>query len=313
MKTVDVFAPAKINLALHVTGQRADGYHLLDSLVAFADVGDHLLIQPGNTVSLTTEGAEAASVPADMNNLVMQVAGLFDDLAGASFLLTKNLPVSSGIGGGSADAAAAFRGLVQFLDIAGDVEDATLKPMADKLLALGADIPMCLLSSYAQVTGIGEKVRPISSLPQLDAVLVNPRRAVSTPTVFKAMKTRENPSLPDAFKAFDGADDFILWLAEQRNDLEEPAIRLEPAIARVKSALSADDTCHLARMSGSGATCFGLYGSAQDAKTAAESLADAHPDWWVRATRLGTQSDLALPRLRKSAPPRNPPDRSTSP
>lgn len=298
MKTVSVFAPAKINLTLHVTGQRADGYHLLDSLVAFADVGDDLFIQPGNTVSLTAEGPEAASVPADMNNLVMQVAGLFDDLAGASFLLTKNLPVSSGIGGGSADAAAAFRGLVQFLDMASDVEDAALKPLADKLLALGADIPMCLLSSYAQVTGIGEKVRLIASLPQLDAVLVNPRRAVSTPMVFKALKKRENSALPDAVTTFEGVDDFILWLAEQRNDLEEPAMGLEPAIADVKAALEADQTCCLARMSGSGATCFGLYGSTLAAATAARRVSETHPDWWVKATRLGTQTHLGLPRLR---------------
>jgi 4-diphosphocytidyl-2-C-methyl-D-erythritol kinase len=131
--------------------------------------------------------------------------------------------------------------------------------------------------------------------------------------VFKALKTRENPPLPEAFKALDGTDDFIFWLAAQRNDLEEPAIRLEPAIARVKSALAADDTCRLARMSGSGATCFGLYGSAQAAKIAAKKLSDAYPDWWVRATRLGTQTDLALPRLRKSAPQRNPQGRSTSP
>jgi 4-diphosphocytidyl-2-C-methyl-D-erythritol kinase len=300
MKTVSVFAPAKINLALHVTGQRADGYHLLDSLVAFADVGDALVIQTGNTLSLTTEGPEAASVPPDMDNLVLQVARLFDDLAGASFLLTKTLPVSSGIGGGSADAAAAFRGLLAFLCKVDDpinMEVPALQAMAAKLLTLGADIPMCLMSAYARVTGVGEIIRPISSLPSLNAVLVNPRRAVSTPTVFMAMEKRDNPPLPDAGHAFGGLDDFISWLAVQRNDLEGPAIRLEPAIDDVKSALAADATCRLARMSGSGATCFGLYGSAREAQTAAKNLSDAHPDWWVKATRLGTQTHLALPRL----------------
>jgi 4-diphosphocytidyl-2-C-methyl-D-erythritol kinase len=315
MKTVSVFAPAKINLALHVTGQRADGYHLLDSLVAFADVGDDLIIQEGNTLSLTTEGPEASSVPPDMQNLVMQVAGLFDDLAGASFLLEKKLPVSSGIGGGSADAAAAFRGLLLFLDKADDlasIDDATLKPVAEQLLALGADLPMCLLSAQARVSGIGEIVSPIRNLPQLDAVLVNPRRAVSTPTVFKAMQRRDNPPLPDLPLALEGSDDFIAWLAELRNDLEDAAIRIEPSITAVKSALESDAACRLARMSGSGATCFGLYGSAAAAKKAAKSLSEMHPDWWVKATRLGTQTHLALPRLRTAVQPHNRPDRSAS-
>ncbi|MGD9294273.1 MAG: 4-(cytidine 5'-diphospho)-2-C-methyl-D-erythritol kinase, partial [Roseobacter sp.] len=182
--SVSVFAPAKVNLTLHVTGKRPDGYHLLDSLVMFADVGDELFIQTGNTISVTTEGPEAAAVPPDMDNLVLKVATLFDEMPGASFVLTKTLPVSSGIGGGSADAAAAFRGLMTFWsggEVSVELYDPAHTPIAQKLLGLGADIPMCLLSQTARISGIGEDIQPLDGLPPLHAVLVNPRRAVSTP------------------------------------------------------------------------------------------------------------------------------------
>ncbi|WP_298839325.1 4-(cytidine 5'-diphospho)-2-C-methyl-D-erythritol kinase [uncultured Roseobacter sp.] len=299
-RAVSVFAPAKVNLTLHVTGQRDDGYHFLDSLVAFADVGDRLFIQQGNTPSLTTEGPEARDVPADMDNLILRAAGLFDDVPGVSFLLTKNLPVSSGIGGGSADAAAAFRGLLLYLskgETQPDFSTSSLAPLGDRLMALGADIPMCLLSEYARVRGIGEQIQPIDSLPTLDAVLINPRRPVSTPAVFRAMRRRDNPPMPDTATSFKSKDAFVCWLAEQRNDLEEPAMRLEPSISDALAALRAGPACALARMSGSGATCFGLYDTKEQAQTAALSLRKSHPDWWVTATQLGSQTQLALPRL----------------
>ena len=300
-KSVSVFAPAKINLTLHVAGQRADGYHLLDSIVAFADVGDDLFIQIGNTVSVTTEGPEAAAVPADMNNLVLQVARLFKDMPGASFLLTKRLPVSSGIGGGSADAAAAFRGLMTFWsggEVAAELYEPHRTPMSKALLKLGADIPMCLLSQAARIGGIGEEISPLPGMPPIDAVLVNPRRAVSTPAVFGAMQERSNPAMAQTLPSFAGFNDFVLWLAGQRNDMQSAAIALEPSIATVLTALQSDESCRLARMSGSGATCFGLYQGADAAKAAADTLQLNHPDWWVVATKIGSQTARALPRVR---------------
>lgn len=298
--SVSVFAPAKVNLTLHVTGKRPDGYHLLDSLVMFADVGDELFIQTGNTISVTTEGPEAAAVPHDMDNLVLKVAALFDEMPGASFLLTKTLPVSSGIGGGSADAAAAFRGLMTFWsggEVSSELYDPARTPMARKLLGLGADIPMCLLSQTARASGVGEAIQPLDGLPALHAVLVNPRRPVSTPSVFQALKLTDNAAMPDVLPGFAGANDLILWLSAQRNDLEAAAISLEPAISTVKAELQASAGCLLARMSGSGATCFGLYETAKSAQAAAADIRKRHADWWVRATVLGTQTQRALPRV----------------
>ncbi len=298
--SVTVFAPAKVNLTLHVTGRRADGYHLLDSLVAFADVGDSLFVQVGNTISVTTEGPEAAAVPADMSNLVLRTASLFEEMPGASFLLTKRLPVSSGIGGGSADAAAAFRGLMTFWsggEVAADMYAADRTPMADALLQLGADIPMCLMSQTARIEGVGERITPLPGIPLIDAVLVNPRKAVSTPAVFRAMRSRDNPPMPETLPQFAGYHDFVLWLEGQRNDLQAPAIELEPSIGNVLAALEGLASCRLARMSGSGATCFGLFANGAQAKEAADRLRASHPGWWVQPTRLGTQTERALPRV----------------
>ena len=297
--SVSVFAPAKVNLALHVIGKRIDGYHLLDSLVAFADVGDELCIRTGNTLSLTTEGPEVSAMPAEMDNLVLKVAALFEKVPDTSFLLTKNLPVSSGIGGGSADAAAAFRGLVTISndgETSPELFDPAQAPMTKRLLGLGADIPMCLLSQIARVSGIGEEIKPLDGVPSLHAVLVNPRCAVSTPSVFRALLHAKNEAMPD-IPRFAGSDDLILWLAAQRNDLEAAAIRVEPAIDIVKTELLASQGCRLARMSGSGATCFGLYETAEAARTAARSIAERYSNWWVRATVLGTQMQRALPRI----------------
>ena len=236
-----------------------------------------------------------------MNNLVLQVARLFKDMPGASFLLTKRLPVSSGIGGGSADAAAAFRGLMTFWsggEVAAELYEPHRTPMSKALLKLGADIPMCLLSQAARIGGIGEEISPLPGMPPIDAVLVNPRRAVSTPAVFGAMQERSNPAMAQTLPSFAGFNDFVLWLAEQRNDMQSAAIALEPSIATVLTALQSDDSCRLARMSGSGATCFGLYQGADAAKAAADTLQLNHPDWWVVATKIGSQTARALPRVR---------------
>lgn len=288
---VEVFAPAKINLTLHVTGQRADGYHLIDSLVVFAEVGDRLRIAPGDAFSMTVGGPEANAVPRGGDNLILQVARLFDGLQGAGFDLIKDLPVSSGIGGGSADAAATYRGLSAILESV---------DRAAELLALGADIPMCLHSVAARVGGIGEEVDPLPELPALHAVLVNPRRAVSTPSVFKALVQKSHPPMPKTLPTFKNAQNLVAWLAEQRNDLEGPAMSLEPSIAEVKTVLASQQNCLLARMSGSGATCFGVFPDQESAERAALAMAQTHPDWWVKAARLGSQSARARPQLIRS-------------
>ncbi|WP_187432159.1 4-diphosphocytidyl-2-C-methyl-D-erythritol kinase [Roseobacter fucihabitans] len=292
-QAVRVFAPAKINLTLHVTGQRADGYHLLDSLVVFADVGDHLAVHRQDGFSMRVEGREAAAVPADTDNLVLRVAALFKDLQGARFHLLKELPVASGIGGGSADAAAAMRALAA-LSQAGNAPD-----MAD-VLRLGADIPMCVRSDAARVRGIGDRIEPLTDLPPLHAVLVNPRRAVSTPSVFKALRNRNQPPMPETLPHFADASDMAAWLGTQRNDLEAAATSVDPAIAQVKAALEACQGCMLARMSGSGATCFALFADHRTAKNAAARLCEAHPDWWIKPARLGDQSQRAAPQLIRS-------------
>ena len=297
---VTVFAPAKINLTLHVTGQREDGYHLLDSLVTFASIGDLMHVQLGNTLSVTTEGPEAADVPSDMNNLVLKVAQLFSDMPGASFLLEKNLPVASGIGGGSADAAAAFRGLMTHRSdgvIDPQMYDPAHTPFAPQLLALGADIPVCLQSVPRRMRGAGEVLQDVPELPILFALLVNPRVAVLTPTVFKALEAKENPPMPMQIPTFAGPHDFIGWLSDQRNDLQAPACALAPAIAETLALLEVDKTCLLARMSGSGATCFGLYDSRETAIAAAERVTVERPEWWVQPVRLGGMGRASLPRF----------------
>lgn len=276
-----VRAPAKVNLTLHVTGRRADGYHLLDSLVAFANVGDLLSVTPAAAPDLTVDGPEAAGVPIDATNLILRVAAFFS--APGRFRLTKLLPIASGIGGGSADAAAAWRALTA---IQGEPTGAC------DLASLGADIPVCISSTVARMTGIGETVTRLDGLPTLSAVLVNPRVGVSTPAVFAALRRSDNPGMDLPRGA---ATDWIGWLAAQRNDLEQAAIRLCPEIGAVRAAIAATPGCALARMSGSGATCFGLYRNAKDALTAAFSIRTANPSWWVQPAMLGDQTAFAAP------------------
>ncbi len=285
MAGLRVFAPAKINLTLHVTGQRADGYHLLDSLVVFADVGDVVHMRAAPAWSLQVDGPEGHDVPAGDDNLVLRVARLFPDL-GAALTLTKELPVASGIGGGSADAAAVWRGLCS---MAGRSADAA------QLLALGADIPVCVPSQGARMQGIGEVVTPLDGLPDLHVVLANPRVAVSTPQIFKVLLRKDNAPMPDRLPAFADAADLCHWLATQRNDLQAAAQAIAPPITQTCAALSALPDCMLARMSGSGATCFGVFATGQAAAHAAQRLSGAQPRWWVRAGRLGTMQAKATP------------------
>lgn len=292
------FAPAKVNLTLHITGQREDGYHLLDSLVVFADIGDRIDILEANTLSLTIEGPEAEGVPADTTNSILKAAQFFNpQAAGAAFLLTKNLPSAAGIGGGSADAAAAIRGLLRHWDANAEalfpkgldlakLTEAETGRLAAKAKSLGADVPVCLFSQPARMRGIGADLTFIRDLPQLNAVMVNPRIPVSTPDVFKAITRKTNPPMPDLPK-FEDAPALIKWLATQRNDMQPAATSLFPDIGDVLGLLAAQSDCQLARMSGSGATCFGLFPDATSAQRAASRIRDANPDWWVHDCLLG--------------------------
>ena len=257
MADTPVLAPAKINLSLHVTGRRDDGYHLLDSLVVFADIGDRLWLSNADEMSLSVVGAFAEGVPEDGRNLVWQAA----ERAGRvlSIRLEKNLPHGAGIGGGSSDAAAVLRW-------AGAGEHA---------LSLGADVPVCLSQAPQRMRGIGEQLGPVP-VPECHLVLVNPGVHVPTPAVFRALERRDNAGMTPM------ADDFVGWLGDQRNDLQKAAISVAPVIAE---ALAALDDALVARMSGSGATCFGLYPDANTAKASAERIAAARPCWWVRACR----------------------------
>lgn len=268
-------APAKINLALHVTGQRADGYHLLDSLVVFAGYGDVLHFSPARSLDLSVRGVFAKGVPTDDSNLALKAAALFGIEKGAAISLEKRLPHAAGIGGGSADAAATLRGLARLWQ--------TDLPNAQDILTLGADVPVCLTFKPQRMTGIGENLSEIPPLPVLHIVLINPRLAVPTGPVFAGLLRKDNP--PMEHPNWQGFDSFIAWLSRQRNDLEPPALAIAPAISLVLSALS-DKNAALARMSGSGATCFGVFETADAAQKAAASIQATHPDWWIKATEV---------------------------
>ncbi len=271
------FAPAKVNLYLHVTGRRADGYHLLDSLAVFPDVGDVLTAAPADALSLHVEGPFAAGLAGEADNLVLRAARALG-VAGARLVLEKNLPIASGIGGGSADAAAALRLL--------GADRADLPALA---LGLGADVPVCLASRPARMQGIGEILLPAPALPPVGIVLVNPGVAVATPAVFRARAPGFTPpaALPGGWP---DAAAMAADLAACTNDLQAAAISLCPAIAEVLDALSG---ALFARMSGSGATCFALFADADAARAAAAGL--ARPDWWVWGGSMGLATGPAQP------------------
>ena len=268
---VERLARAKVNLALHVTGLRGDGYHLLDSLVCFAEMGDVIRVSQAKGSSLTVTGPMGAGLTAGEDNLVLRAARLMPP---AAIELEKHLPLASGIGGGSADAAATLLALAE-------LHGAPL-PEAGAVLALGADVPVCLAGSPARMRGIGEDLTPVT-LPPAHLVLVNPGFGVPTPDVFRALTSRENPPLSD-IPAFADAAALATWLAGTRNDLEPAALRLRPEISGVLAALAAQKGCLLARMSGSGATCFGLFAGAEAAEAAAQSL--TRPGWWVQSAAM---------------------------
>jgi len=281
-------APAKINLALHVTGRRADGYHLLDSLVAFADVGDTLRAARAKVSSLTLAGPFGARVPAGRDNLVLRAAGLVPGGQGVAFTLEKRLPPASGIGGGSADAAAAIRAAIRLEADGPEAVQARLAALdRDAVLGLGADLPVCLLSRPARMRGIGERLDLLPFFPAVPILLVNPGVEVPTGAVFAALDSADNPPMPDTLPAWADVGDLARWLAGQRNDLQAPARAIAPEIGAVLDALSALPGALIARMSGSGATCFALFPDPGAARRAAAAIARAHPGWWAAAGRLG--------------------------
>jgi 4-diphosphocytidyl-2-C-methyl-D-erythritol kinase len=281
---------AKINLTLRVIGRRVDGYHDLESVVAFSDCADRLTLEPGTELSLTTTGPLAQACGDTTDNLVLKAARLLaakvPGLKLGAFTLEKVLPVAAGIGGGSADAAAALRLLAKLNGLA--LDDARVLDVA---LQTGADVPVCLGSYACDMTGVGENLLPLN-LPKLPSVMVNPCVPVATKDVFAALGLRNGELLVGAADVIespewpDGGATIINWVEALEivpNDLEKPAIRVQPAISDVLSALGAADGMLLSRMSGSGATCFAIFADAAKARAASEQLRRDHPNWWVHA------------------------------
>lgn len=266
----EAFAPAKINLTLHVTGRRADGYHLIDSLVVFADIGDRIAVEPAPGWSMEVTGPFAAALDGQ-DNLALRAARMTVGPP-ARIALEKRLPVAAGLGGGSSDAAATLRALARL--------DGRAPP--EGLAALGADVPVCLDPRPWRMRGVGEALSQAPALPALHLCLANPLRPLSTPAVFGALAARENAPMPEIPAPRDAAG-LAAWLARQRNDLEAAAGALEPTVGASLALLAATPGCLLARMSGSGATCFGLYATRAEAEAAACALKARRPDWWVVA------------------------------
>ncbi len=286
MARLTELAAAKVNLTLQVLGRRPDGYHEIASLTAFADLGDHLSLVPGDELRLDVVGESASALTTD--NLVLKAARAFIELrpeerAGA-FSLQKSLPVAAGLGGGSADAAAAIRLLMRANNIVLDAEEAT-----SLCLDIGADVRVCLGSRAAIMWGIGEKQIALPMLPLTPAVLVNPAVPLSTPAVFRALSAgnvADEIDEPEPVGPFADAEALATFLKPRANDLEIAAKKLEPAIEKAQNALRETSGVLLVRLSGSGPTVFGLFKEGNEASVAAAQIAEAHPQWWVRATAL---------------------------
>jgi 4-diphosphocytidyl-2-C-methyl-D-erythritol kinase len=279
-----VFAPAKVNLSLQVVGRRSDGYHLLDSLVVFAGVGDTLKFAPSDDLIMRIDGPTAVGLADAPDNIVLKAAHRLADAAGirprAAVTLTKRLPVAAGIGGGSADGAAALRGLCALWRLVAD---------EDRLsrigLGLGADVPVCLRCRPTRMTGVGEVLFAAPALPPAWLVLVNPGVAVSTPEVFKTRQGAFSAPAPLDTTPAD-APALAEALKTRPNDLTAPAIRLQPVIRDVLAAIDTCRGCLLARMSGSGATCFGLFADETAARASATALSARQPGWWIAAAQM---------------------------
>lgn len=289
--SITVFAPAKINLYLHITGRLASGYHTLESLVAFADVGDVITITESDHFHFETNGPFSDLLPIDPSedkltgdNLAVRAVKLLSDMTGTapnvSIRLTKNLPVGAGLGGGSSDAAAVLLGLSDLWEIPpGQI---SMKELADRL---GADAPVCFYGYPTYMHGIGEILDPVSSLPHTPVVLVYPNIFIPTEQIFKRFRAspKEDGKRP---KHFDTSADLIGFLKNKTNDLTDPALSYHSDIQKALKALSNIKECLLSRMSGSGSSCFGLFSTEETALEAAQKLQNDFPDWWIKPARL---------------------------
>ena len=283
-------APAKINLTLHIVGRRADGWHEIESLVVFTRSGDTLTLEPGPTLSLAVRGPTATAAGDDQDNLVMRaaraLAARVDGLGLGAFTLTKRLPVAAGIGGGSSDAAAALRLLARANGLA--LDDPRVVAAA---AATGADIPVCLAASARMMRGVGDRLGPPIRLPPLPALIVNPGVPLETKSVFGRMDlapgwtttASAHPMIADGTPP----DAIFTALKRGRNDMEDAACVLVPVVSDVLAVLGAARGCRLARMSGSGATCFGLFTDCRAVAKAKAAITRVHPGWWAKSTMLG--------------------------
>ncbi|MBO9425072.1 4-(cytidine 5'-diphospho)-2-C-methyl-D-erythritol kinase [Labrenzia sp. R4_1] len=279
-------ARAKVNLALHITGQRNDGYHLLESLVAFPQIGDRVALEPSEKLELVIDGPFARELgPAGDNNLVLRAVRGFaekakTDVPSVKITLTKRLPVASGIGGGSSDAATTLRLLEDVTGVYLSDED-----LHELAASLGADVPVCLSPEPQVMRGIGDDLAAAPLLPDCGIVLVNPKASLETPDVFRALDKKNNPQLAKMPDAFDDIAALIAYLTNSRNDLQTPAMSVCGAIGEVLNFLQGDSRILFSRMSGSGATCFGLCAPTEMCAIETD-LRTAHPDWWIASGPL---------------------------
>lgn len=307
MLTFSSFAPAKVNLTLHITGRSNNGYHTLDSLVVFVSVGDFISgqgLQDRDHISLITTGPIAKDLPEDNENLVLKAAHTLKTIClqnalnnkGVILRLHKSLPVMSGLGGGSANAAAVLRVLMQLWQLP------PLPLLAnDPLVALGSDVPVCLSCLPQRLSGIGEKVSPIQGLPPFALTLVKPQAGFTSKRAFACVKNPNLDPMPKKLPNFNDACSFGAWLSAQRNDLETIVTEQLPDVGHVLRKLAQTQHCLLSRMSGSGTTCFGLYESYAQAETAALQIKQHYPDWWIAVACPFIQCDNNVP-ITKSLP-----------
>ena len=272
-------AHAKLNLTLHVTGKRASGYHELDSLVAFTEFGDHLELKPADRFSLRVEGAFSKTLPSVQDNIILSILQLIESKEKSFQLkLFKSIPVAAGLGGGSMDATLALR-------LATDYLGCPLPDNLDQLTSIGSDLPVCLTGKPSMVKGIGEKITILDDFFDFPVLLVNPNKPVLTREVYESLAEVNNPP-QTPYPSGGIKSEVITWLREQRNDLEPPVFQLCPEIKTILSCLREQEGCFLARMSGSGGTCFGLFENDTQVSNAAVAINRFAPEWWVQPTRI---------------------------